>query len=69
MTLDPKVRILESNFLNDGSKKKYFSFAGPSDATKPTDELISSGSVFIESDTFDVFMWDEESETWLKAGD
>lgn len=42
-------------------------FRGSSQDDKPTtlkDGLVENGSVFIETDTGDVFIYDGESETW-----
>lgn len=38
---------------------------GSSSDTKPTSG-ISNGSVFIETDTLDVYMFDEAATTWRK---
>ena len=63
----------------------YVEYAGKSTDTKPTEYgkifvfvngeriqksiKICTGSVFIEVDTGDVYMFDEESSTWKKVGD
>lgn len=36
--------------------------------TKPTEGIVT-GSVAMEVDTGDVYMFDEESSTWKKVGD
>ena len=41
-------------------------FRGLSSDTKPTDDSIQNGSVFVEMDTGDVYMYDEENKTWHK---
>lgn len=37
---------------------------GTSTDDKPTDETIANGSIFVETDTQKVFMYDEENTTW-----
>lgn len=66
MEMDKKVRITKWNFLDDGSSKKYFEFAGPSSASKPDDVSICTGSLFHEVDTTKVYAWDESAETWYE---
>lgn len=39
-------------------------FYGSSSNDKPTDETIANGSVFIETDTQKVYMFDETNKTW-----
>lgn len=51
-----------------GGRKK-FSFEGLSSDTKPTTEYegdkIGNGSVFLELDTMNVMMYDEDGERWV----
>lgn len=46
---------------------EYMEMAGSSTLTKPT-EGIASGSLFMESDTGDVYVFDKPSVTWTKIG-
>lgn len=39
-------------------------FYGSSSHSKPTDATIANGSVFIETDTQKVYMFDETNKTW-----
>ena len=59
------VRVTEHKFIKAGLK--YFEFAGLSTDEKPT-EMVATGSVFIEVDTGDVYLYDEEGGTWSKVG-
>lgn len=59
------VRTLDVKFIKNGCN--YREFSGLSTDTKPT-EGLATGSSFFEVDTNDVYFWDEESETWMKAG-
>ena len=64
------MRTLKAEFLNDGSKKKYFVFAGTSSDTKPVNDLISSGSWFHETDTKKVYAYNEDAaagEEWVET--
>ena len=64
--MDEKVRIINWHFLQPGfSPLKYFEFAGPSTATKPT-ENVCTGSLFHETDTTKVYAYDESTETWYE---
>lgn len=45
---------------------QYIEAAGLSTDTKPTDNLVT-GSVFIEVDTGDAFLFDEVSGVWKKV--
>ena len=48
----------------------YYEFAGKSTDTKPTTTDISTGSLFLEVDTGDVYAYDEEGAVdakWLKV--
>lgn len=44
----------------------YREYAGLSTDTKPTDTGISTGSLFLEVDTGDIFVYDEAGEQWNK---
>lgn len=46
--------------------EKTFEFRGLSTDTKPITG-VGNGSIFLELDTFKVFMFDEENKTWLAA--
>lgn len=45
----------------------YYELAGNSSVTKPT-ENIASGSLFMESDTGDVYVFDATTTAWTKIG-
>ena len=57
------VRILNDRIYE--GKKRHIEAAGLSTDTKPTGDIIT-GSTFVEADTGDVYMYDEESGDWLK---
>lgn len=61
------VRILSSDGKRDGTIPVLCEFAGLSTDTKPTENL-ATGSTFLEVDTGDVFLFDEEGPTWNKVG-
>ena len=46
-------------------EKNYVEMFGLSTDTKPT-ALIVTGSVFVEVDTGDAYLFDEASSTWIK---
>ena len=49
-------------------QKTYVELRGPSTETKPTtieDKGVRNGSVFIETDTKEVFLFDEDSQEWM----
>ena len=48
-----------------GTTEHVFTIYGSSQEQKPTTG-IADGSVFIETDTHDVYMYDEAAETWRK---
>lgn len=63
------MRTLKAEFLNDGSKKKYFRFAGTSSEEKPVSSLIATGSLFHEVDTTKVYAYNESAssgEKWVE---
>ena len=59
------IRILENRIYDDS--KSYIEAAGLSTDTKPTGTIIT-GSLFMEADTGDVYVFDEESGDWTKIG-
>ena len=63
------MRTIKAEFLNDGSKKKYFEVAGSSSETKPVNDLICTGSLFLEVDTGDVYAYDEGDTEWKKIAE
>lgn len=69
MANEEKIRILdEQPAENAGSLLYIRTLAGSSDASKPTSQL-ANGSVFIESDTGKVFIFDEDDGwTEMQAG-
>lgn len=61
------VRVTDARDVITG-KVKYFEFAGLSRDTKPTDK-VSTGSLFLEVDTGDVYAYNEEGapgSEWCK---
>lgn len=52
--------------------REVFSFAGLSTDTKPTGTYggtrIGNGSVFLEMNTSDAYMYDEANSVWRKLG-
>ena len=62
------IRILEERTFVEG--KTFIGAAGLSTDTKPEENLVT-GSVFIEVDTWDVYLFDEEAAAgsrWHKKG-
>jgi hypothetical protein len=59
------VRIMDYKFLKTGLK--YVELSGLSTDSKPT-EGLATGSVFLEVDTGDAYLYDEEGATWNKVG-
>ena len=49
------------------SGKDYVEMAGKSTETKPTTGIVS-GSLFLESDTGDVYVFDETDVAWTQIG-
>ncbi len=50
---------------NDKAKTYY----GTSNDVKPINQYIGNGSVFIELDTNNIFLFDEENQQWLNFED
>ncbi len=69
MANEEKIRILdEQPAENAGSLLYIRTLAGSSDASKPT-SLLANGSVYIETDTGKVFIFDEDNGwTEMQAG-
>ena len=64
-----KARVIVANFLNDGSGKKYYEFAGTSTVEKPVNATICTGSWFHEVDTKKVYSYNEDAvagEEWVE---
>lgn len=59
------VRTMDLQYIEPGFN--YREFAGLSTDAKPT-EGLATGSVFLEVDTTDVYFYDEDSDSWIKAG-
>ena len=59
------VRILEERIIE--GNKKYIEAAGLSTDTKPTAGIVT-GSVFVEVDTGDAYLYDEHGTEWDKVG-
>lgn len=59
---------IKKNSFKEGKPYLLLELRGLSDDTKPTkinNSLIDNGSVFIEIDTQDVYIYDLENETWI----
>ena len=56
------MRTLSSEFI-DG--KWFVVIAGDGSETKPTDD-ICDGSVFIETDSTDKYIFNEKTSTWVE---
>lgn len=63
-----KVRVISSEFLEDGSGKKFFVYAGNSTAEKPVNDLIAMGSIFMENDTGVTYKFNEDAGEWIVPG-
>ena len=61
------VRIIEAHNVITG-EEKYIEYAGLSTDEKPVSDMITTGSVFVEVDTGDAYLFDEESSSWKKVG-
>ena len=55
-------------YLQGSDNKAYYEFAGLSTDDKPTMADIATGSCFLEVDTSDVYLYDEDSKSWMKVG-
>ena len=68
------MRILVNKIIGfdaDGHELHYIEAAGDSTEAKPTPEsvggvIVESSSVF-ETDTADMYFWNEKTETYIKA--
>ena len=60
------IRMIGSGAVQSG--KQYMEYAGLSTDEKPIGGILT-GSTFLEVDTADVYFYDEDSESWIKAGD
>ena len=59
-------KLVESPFTKeDGSTKLYVEIAGASSETKPVENIID-GSIFLETDTGDVYFFSESGGDWVK---
>lgn len=59
------MRAIETKWIE--SDKYYREFAGKSTENKPTTGIVS-GSLFLESDTGDLYVFDETDVAWTKIG-
>ncbi len=60
------VRVIEAYDVQIGVAK-YYEYFGLSTDAKPTDDSIATGSVFIEVNTGNAYLYDEVSKTWNKV--
>lgn len=61
------MRWIEVKPIQSGTGMLYAEIAGKSTENKPTENLVA-GSLFMETDTGDVYVFEEESSTWTKIG-
>jgi len=64
------VRVLGSTIIQDGpghNDIRCNDYSGLHTDPKPT-EGVATGSTFLEVDTCDVYLYDEEGQTWNKVG-
>lgn len=59
------MRVIVRQWIESG--KDYVEMAGKSTESKPTTGIIS-GSLFLESDTGDMYVFDETDVAWTKIG-
>lgn len=59
------ARVIERKWIESG--KDYVEMAGTSRESKPTTGIVS-GSLFMETDTGDVYVFDETDVAWTKIG-
>ena len=59
------MRTIETKWIE--ADKNYVELAGKSTESKPTTGIVS-GSLFLESDTGDVYVFDEMDVAWTKIG-
>ena len=59
-------RLVERPFAREnGDMLYYLEIAGASDETKPTSGIVD-GSIFVETDTGDVYFYSESGGDWVK---
>ena len=63
-----KPRVISSEFLQDGSGKKFVVFMGKSSLERPVSDLYAQGSVWIDTDTGKRYLYDEENG-WPQRGE
>jgi len=64
------IRVIDAHPVITG-ELNYYEYAGVSTDTKPT-EMVATGSLFLEVDTGDVFLFNEAGSAgnkWVKVGD
>lgn len=59
------MRTIETKWIE--ADKNYVELAGKSTESKPTTGIVT-GSLFLESDTGDVYVFDETDVAWTKIG-
>lgn len=59
------MRIIERKWIE--ADKDYAEMAGTSSESKPTTGIVG-GSLYMETDTGDVYVFNETSATWTKIG-
>ena len=63
------IRTITRKVLIEGPT--YVELSGLSTEDKPEDTFIATGSMFLEADTGDVYLYNEEGSTgskWVKVG-
>ena len=61
--MNAKIRVLEDRLFV--GELHYIQAAGPSSVSKPTTGIVT-GSIFLESDTGKVYIFDETSAAWTE---
>ena len=61
------MRWIEVKPIQSGTGMLYAEIAGKSTENKPTENLVA-GSLFMETDTGYVYVFEEDSSTWTKIG-
>lgn len=61
------IDMISRNETPDGLT--YVEYSGKSTDSKPTSVNFASGSVFLEVDTGDAYLYDREGSEWNKVGE
>lgn len=61
------IATISHAYIEKGEEKYLYDFRGLSTDTKP-EKPGSNGSTFFEMDTGDLYVYDEDNETWIAVG-